>query len=175
MALTGLGTIVENLQQGSTWRLQNQFLRVLAVWPAAVGPEVVRHTRPIAIRRQVLEVATAGGVWAQALTFERSRILAKLNAQLAEPLLDLRFSTARWRPEVRAGSRATGQTLPPPPATRPRLPPPVTPAEAFARWEELRRQQTRQAVKCPRCRRPTTQSDLERWGCCRFCIRTDWA
>ncbi|NJK59718.1 MAG: DUF721 domain-containing protein [Oscillatoriales cyanobacterium SM2_1_8] len=85
MHLTGLGAIVETLQQGSAWRLQHRFLRVLAVWPTVVGPEVASHTRPIAIRRQVLEVATMGGVWAQALTFERSRILVKLNAQLASP------------------------------------------------------------------------------------------
>ncbi|HAN45785.1 MAG TPA: hypothetical protein DCQ32_04465 [Cyanobacteria bacterium UBA8156] len=175
MALTGLGAIVENLQQGSAWRLQHRFLKVLALWSSAVGPEVVRHTRPIAIRRQVLEVATAGGVWAQALTFERSRILAKLNAHLEEPLLDLRFSTARWRPEVRTGTRAADPALPPRSSPQPLLPAPTTPGEAFARWEQLRRQQTQQAVKCPRCRRPTTQSDLARWGCCRFCIRTDWA
>ncbi|MGQ9866884.1 MAG: DciA family protein [Pseudanabaenaceae cyanobacterium] len=175
MALMGLGAIVENLQQGSTWRLQHRFLRVLAVWPTVVGPDVVRYTRPIAIRRQVLEVATAGGAWSQALTLQRSHILVKLNAHLAEPLLDLRFSTARWRPEVGGEERVLGPTHAARPDPPPPLPAPATPLEAFARWERLRRQQTQQAVTCPRCRRPTTQSDLDRWGCCRFCIRTDWA
>ncbi|MFQ3679045.1 MAG: DUF721 domain-containing protein, partial [Pseudanabaenaceae cyanobacterium] len=130
MALTGLGTIVENLQQGANWRLQHRFLQVLAVWPTVVGPEVAGHTRPIAIRRQVLDVATAGGVWAQALTFERSRILTKLNAHLAEPLLDIRFSTARWAPEARRGVGTVPKTAAPSPPPKPLRPAPVTAVEA---------------------------------------------
>ncbi|NJL81148.1 MAG: hypothetical protein HC917_24425 [Richelia sp. SM2_1_7] len=42
--------------------------------------------------RQLLALA-----WAQNLTFERQRLLKKLNKILPTPLVDIRFSTARWQ------------------------------------------------------------------------------
>ncbi|MDP4360578.1 DUF721 domain-containing protein, partial [Escherichia coli] len=78
-------------------RLQQQpFQLVLKYWAEAVGSVVATHTQLLSIEKNVLWVATSSASWAQTLTFERQRILAKLNKQLPSPLTDIRFSTAQW-------------------------------------------------------------------------------
>jgi len=63
-------------------------------WEEAVGREVARHSRPLALRGQVLEVAVDSSVWAQQLQLQQPRILEALGRVLPEgesPPDDLRF------------------------------------------------------------------------------------
>ncbi len=79
-------------------KLQEQpFQRLLKVWTSTVGSTIATHTQPVSIQRNVLWVATSSAAWAQNLTFERQRLLSKLNALLPTPLVDIRFSTAGWQ------------------------------------------------------------------------------
>jgi len=68
--------------------------RIGECWEAAVGPEVARHSRPIALRGDVLEVAVDSSVWAQQLQLQRLELLAALQRVLPEgqaPPSALRF------------------------------------------------------------------------------------
>jgi predicted nucleic acid-binding Zn ribbon protein len=61
-------------------------------WEAAVGADVARHAKPVAMRGDVLEVAVESSVWAQQLQLRCPEILAALGAELeGEPPTDLRF------------------------------------------------------------------------------------
>jgi len=67
-------------------------------WEKAVGPEVARHTRPLALQGEILEVRVDASVWAQQLQLQRPEILAALARELPEgekPPSDLRFRVGR--------------------------------------------------------------------------------
>ncbi len=58
--------------------------RIGECWEAAVGPEIARHSRPVGLRGDVLEVAVDSSVWAQQLQLQRPMILAALGRALPE-------------------------------------------------------------------------------------------
>lgn len=58
--------------------------RIGECWEGAVGPEIARHSRPTALRGDVLEVAVDSSVWAQQLQLQRPRLLAALARALPE-------------------------------------------------------------------------------------------
>ncbi len=73
-------------------------------WQEAVGAEVAKHSRPIALRGDVLEVAVDSSVWAQQLQLECPRILRALDKALPEgeaPPTGLRFQVGGRRLESR--------------------------------------------------------------------------
>ena len=53
-------------------------------WALAVGEEVASHSRPVAMRGDVLEVAVDSSVWAQHLQLQLPRILATIAESLPE-------------------------------------------------------------------------------------------
>ena len=73
-------------------------------WEEAVGAEVANHSRPIALRGDVLEVAVDSSVWAQQLQLQSPRILQALGRALPEgetPPADLRFRVGGRKLESR--------------------------------------------------------------------------
>ena len=63
-------------------------------WAPAVGEEVAKHSRPVAMRGDVLEVAVDSSVWAQHLQLQLPRILKTLGELLpdgATPPTGVRF------------------------------------------------------------------------------------
>ncbi|MEO0540965.1 MAG: DUF721 domain-containing protein [Cyanobacteria bacterium P01_A01_bin.105] len=96
MAIEPLKSLMGTLQQQPHWQTRRQFYQVVQHWPKAVGHLVARQSRPVSIQRQILYVSVSTAAWAQTLTFERQRILPKLNHWLACPLNDVRFSAAHW-------------------------------------------------------------------------------
>ncbi|MEE8581282.1 MAG: DUF721 domain-containing protein [Myxococcota bacterium] len=67
-------------------------------WEAIVGPESARHSRPVAIRGQLLEAEVDSSVWCQQLQMRREQILAALRRQLGEASpTDLRFRVGYTR------------------------------------------------------------------------------
>jgi predicted nucleic acid-binding Zn ribbon protein len=63
-------------------------------WEEAVGSDVARHSRPVALRGDVLEVDVDSSVWAQQLQLQLPTILSALGRALPEgepPPTDLRF------------------------------------------------------------------------------------
>jgi predicted nucleic acid-binding Zn ribbon protein len=187
MALTNLSSLISQIRDRRSWQGQNRFLKTLECWQEVVGEAVAKQSQPVGIYRRVLQVAVPGSVWAQALSFERKSILAKLNTKLSQELdlgdrvsdldllLDIHFSTAKWaKPTLEKSLRPTlklkSQTLP----SIPLPAPPNTPLEAFQRWQTTVKNQRSHLPKCPICSCPSAKEDLERWQMCRICVRQNF-
>jgi predicted nucleic acid-binding Zn ribbon protein len=66
--------------------------RLAEGWEQAVGAEIARHCRPVAIRHGVLEAEVETSTWAQQLQLQRGEILASLRELLGdEAPSDVRF------------------------------------------------------------------------------------
>lgn len=184
MALEGLSSLIKGLENQDSWQTQRQFRLVLQHWPKAVGFAVARQTKPISIHRAELYVAAATSVWAQTLTYERFKILRKLNRHQLQPIRNIRFSTAQWtspmadiaaiersRLSNQLGTRHpsyTGQT------TQPFETAATTPLEAFDRWADVIQKMQRNQVLCPNCRCRCPQGELDRWSVCALCASKRW-
>lgn len=62
--------------------------RVWQFWEAAVGEQIAARAKPVRLRGAILEVRVDHPVWMQQLQLLKPRILAKLNEQLGEHLID---------------------------------------------------------------------------------------
>ncbi len=160
MSLISLSQVLDQVSSKPQWRKCRRLQIILQCWSEVVGAQVARHTQPIGIYGEVLQVATASAVWCQELSLQRSPILDKINHILSrthphELLRDIHFSTARWQ-----------KPTPPPPASAV----PEATGDALTTWQRLA-QRLQQKPKCPLCQSYTTPFDLERWGVCRFCAR----
>jgi len=183
MAMRSLQQVLGAIEHQPNWQQRQQFQHLQVRWMEVVGAVVAAQTRPIALQRQVLHVATSSSVWAQNLMFERQRILDKLNAQLPFRISDIRFSTARWNDKSAAVAasettelweRHPSRMVAPTQANR--LPPvePKTPDDAFQRWAEQVKARSHALPACPLCRCPTPKGELERWSMCAHCIAKTW-
>jgi predicted nucleic acid-binding Zn ribbon protein len=202
MKLEPLKGTIAGVMARPEWQRQQQFEELCRRWPTLVGAAVAQRTRPTGVRQGVLQVAVAHGTWAQTLTYERRRILKKVQDALPSPLVqglqEIQFSTARWH--GREGATPSRSTLPLPnqnplkghsPAPAPALAPPgprsrstqpndsQTPrpsaGEAFARWAARRQARSQQFPRCRRCQCPAPPAELDRWGVCGACMRQEWA
>lgn len=183
MAMRSLQQILGTIEHQPNWQQRQQFQHLQLRWMEAVGSVVAAQTRPIAIQRQVLHVATSSSVWAQNLMFERQRILDKLNKQLPFKIMDIRFSTARWNDAsisdelsetAELWERHPSRMVAPSQANR--LPPvtPTTPDDAFQQWAERIKARSHHLPPCPLCGCPTPKGELERWSMCSHCITKTW-
>jgi len=197
MDIQPLTGILSGIGSGSEWDQQRQFRQLIEQWPTLVGDSVAQHSCPLEILNGVLQVATSTAVWAQNLSFERRRILKKLNQRSQFQVLnlkDIRFSTAQWhnRPgssgaiavDTRLNSHQQQLQWQQHPSRLPALKQntdaaaPVEPApsaaEAFAHWAYRRQQQVSQVPACPQCKSPSPAGELQRWGVCAFCMTRHW-
>ena len=158
--------------------LQEQpFPRLLKCWSEVVGAVVAAHTQPLSIQRDVLRVATSSAAWAQNLTFERQRLLLKLNEKLPTPLVDIRFSTAGWQRPQDIGKQQ--QTLSP--HEHPSylgddisvsgdvMPTTKNANAAFGHWAKAMQGRSHNLPLCPQCQSPTPPGEIQRWGVCFIC------
>lgn len=174
--LEGLDGLFKGLESQDSWQAQRQFRIVVQHWPKVVGFAVARKTRPICIQRQSLQVATETAAWAQTLTYERLRILKKLNRYQTRPIRNIRFSTAQWHVGKPADPTQiatrhpsyTGQLIPPAKAK------PSTPSEAFETWAAVVQQMQQGQAVCPKCQCRCPQGELDRWALCSLCAAKQW-
>lgn len=177
MAFTSLQKLLGSLEHQDRWKGQRQFQQLLACWSDVVGEAVAAQTRPVSIQRRVLYVATSSAVWAQNLSFERLRIVEKLNARLPVGVTDIRFSTAHWqgdtphsRPPLSEAallwqnhpSRAAS-------AASTAGPESADPQTAFRQWARTMRTRLQHLPLCPSCQSPTPLGELQRWSVCSLC------
>jgi len=92
--------------------LEKRVLRqaAVALWPDVVGAQASRHSRAVAVRGEVLMVATRTPVWAHNLTFLKQQLLDRLQERLgARVIEDIRFSSRGWQePEQPRRTGGTG-------------------------------------------------------------------
>lgn len=181
MALEGLNAVLAQLKR-TRWQDRQSFEKFVRLWPDLVGPEVAAQTRPTKITTQdVLQVATASGVWAQNLAFERIRILKKVNAVWPKPIKDIHFSAQQWHHSApKKSPKYTETDLTPKQRTKSTQvarPKPETSQEAFQRWSNaVQRQASRNSMRCPICECLSPLEELKRWKRCALCTaRPDFA
>lgn len=183
MSFQSLPQLLNAVTHQENWRGRQQFQQLVACWFEVVGSVVAAQTRPLAIQRKVLQVATSSSVWSQNLAFERHRILDKLNARLSLDLTDIRFSPAQWQSDFyrnqvenfsetvilwrehpcRVSLRSTQSV---PPISQPIARDPQT---AFRNWARTVRAQSQHLPLCPACHSPTPEGELTRWSVCALC------
>jgi predicted nucleic acid-binding Zn ribbon protein len=176
MSFQSIPEILERLQIEALYQ-QQPLQRLLDCWPEVVGKVIATHTQPISIERDVLWVATSGAAWAQNLTFERQRLLKKLNKILPTPLVDIRFSTARWQPtKKKSSTQPKISSLEHPSYLGNNLDRnlnlqyrPKNPHTAFANWTQTIKTRYSELPLCPNCESPAPKGELERWGVCSIC------
>ena len=193
MSLTGLPNILHDIQSRTSWQQRCQYLLIVEKWADIVGESVAKQTCPTGVYQKTLQVAVSSPVWSQALTFERVRLLAKINALLGSAnslaIADIHFSTAKWATQQqtleqrKVIAEAHPSYLPAIAIdslnknNKPNLKvnkleqpkPPETASEAFQRWQEVMKLRTNQMPKCPRCDRPALTGEISRWQMCRVC------
>jgi predicted nucleic acid-binding Zn ribbon protein len=182
LSLQSIGAIVNALERQTLWQERRAFDRLLKAWPDAVGMAVSKHTRPLEIRQDVLQVATSNSVWAQQLGFQRQRILAKLNVSLTRPLKDIRFSPGQWHRRSNSEDWIASADFLAHPCCCPleaevaqkkrdkvESMQPTTAREAFDRWAQKIQARSRSFPLCPSCQCPTPPKELERWSVCALC------
>ncbi|HEY9640710.1 MAG TPA: DciA family protein [Coleofasciculaceae cyanobacterium] len=174
--MKSLQQVLGILDHQESWKGRRQFQQLLACWGDVVGVAVATQTRPIAIQRHVLSVATSSSAWAQNLAFERHRILDKLNDRLSLSLTDIRFSTAHWHthssPPETPETAVLWQNHPSRVAAAaplPISPPSLDPQTAFRSWARTMRSRAQHLPLCPSCQCPTPTGELERWSVCSLC------
>lgn len=186
MSFKSLQQLLGTLEHQDTWKGRRQFQLLLACWVEVVGAAVATQTRPVSIQRRVLQVAASSAAWAQTLSFERHRILKKLNARLPLELTDIRFSTAHWSPGSAqllhgSGSQAAQlwrdhpSRIPDPPAQLPASKTSQDPQTAFRNWARLVRLRSHQLPLCSACQSPTPAGELQRWSVCALCAAKRFA
>jgi predicted nucleic acid-binding Zn ribbon protein len=72
--------VLADLGAGATARA----VRIADHWREAVGPEIADHSRPVAIRNDVLEVAVDTSVWCQQLQLRTPQILEQLRRSVGD-------------------------------------------------------------------------------------------
>ena len=172
---------------------QQQFQTLCDCWGEVVGNTAAQYTRPIAIHRGVLQVATASSTWSQDLTLRRMQILHKLNQRLMSPLQDIRFATGQWREKqhpdrqvatdspldeieqlweqhpsrISIGSRINH-------SLKLNSPGSASAVNTFQQWAETLKERSQHLPICPQCNCPTPVGELERWSVCGLCALKDW-
>ncbi len=175
MSLNSVNQILDILKTQAQWQ-EPPLLILIRCWHEVVGNTYADNTRPVSIGRDVLRVATSSAAWAQNLTFERKRLLLKVNEKLASPLVDIHFSTAGWhslplpKPEKKIASLHEHPSF---------IDSPVgshdvktfapSAAAAFNNWAERVKARFSNLPLCPECQCPTPPGELERWGVCALC------
>lgn len=194
MDIQPLNGILNGIGSGGEWDEQRQLQRLMSQWEAIVGATVAQHSCPLEVHNGILQVATSTAVWAQNLSFERRRILTKLNQRAHFKILglrEIRFSTAQWHNRPGSNGAITldkrlnsyqqqmqwqqhPSRLPPPEDERPHSELAESASQAFDRWSQRRQQQINQVPPCPQCQTPTPEGELQRWGVCAFCMTQQW-
>ena len=176
MSLKSVNDILDVLETQAKWA-EEPFQRLLKCWPEVVGAVVAAHTRPLSIQRQVLRVATSSAAWAQNLTFERQRLLVKLNELLGGALVDIHFSTAGWqRPKDTGLGQQTAMLSDHPSYLGDEMsvdddftPTTENANAAFGQWAKTVQARSHNLPLCPQCRCPTPSGELQRWRVCSVC------
>ena len=182
MTFQSLNHILTAIAKQPNWEKQRQYHRLVQCWHKIVNDKVAQHTRPLYLQRQVLWVATSSSVWAQNLALQRYSLLKKLNQLLDEPIIDMRFSPARWYQKHLSNSEHTSilsqhpsalnlesELLSPTNSDTTNAEKVTTPQEAFQRWAEVVKKRSLYLPSCPSCQCPTPEGELKRWQMCAYC------
>ena len=93
-----LGDILGKLFAARGWGRKNDRLKLENAWAEAAGPQLLKDTRVMVVRRGVMEIEVKGSVLLQELAqFHKRGLLGKLRKLLPTmTLTDLKFKAGAW-------------------------------------------------------------------------------
>ena len=93
-----LGDILGKLFAARGWGRKNDRLRLEAAWAEVAGPQLLKETRVMVVRRGVMEIEVRNSVLMQELAqYHKRNLLGKLRKQLPSlTLTDLKFKAGAW-------------------------------------------------------------------------------
>ena len=93
-----LGDILGKLFAARGWGRKNDRLKLEGAWAEAAGPQLLKETRVMIVRRGVMEIEVKGSVLLQELAqFHKRGLLGKLRKLLPSlTLTDLKFKAGAW-------------------------------------------------------------------------------
>ena len=93
-----LGDILGKLFAARGWGRKNDRLKLENAWAEAAGPQLLKETRVMVVRRGVMEIEVKGSVLLQELAqFHKRGLLGKLRKLLPTmTLTDLKFKAGAW-------------------------------------------------------------------------------
>lgn len=93
-----IADILGKLFTSRGWGRKNERVRLESAWADAAGPELLKNTRVLGLKRGVLEVDVRNAVLMSELAqFHKRGLLAKLRAALpGVTLTDIKFRAGTW-------------------------------------------------------------------------------
>lgn len=93
-----IADILGKLFTSRGWGRKNDRLRLESAWATAAGPDLLKDTQVLAVKRGVMEVAVRNAVLMSELAqFHKRKLLTKLRAALpGVTLTDIKFRAAAW-------------------------------------------------------------------------------
>lgn len=93
-----IADILGKLFTSRGWGRKNERVRLETAWADAAGPELLKNTRVLALKRGVLEVDVRNAVLMSELAqFHKRGLLAKLRTALpGVTLTDIKFRAGAW-------------------------------------------------------------------------------
>jgi predicted nucleic acid-binding Zn ribbon protein len=176
MTLKSLNYVLEAVAKQPKWEKQREYHQLVQCWRKIVNDKVAQNTKPLYLQRQIFWVATPNSVWAQNLALQRYSLLKKLNQLVTKPVIDIRFSPARWYQKIPLDFYDTSSLSQHPSSidfdlsSDPDISKPTSAQQAFLQWMETIKRRTPYLEECPICKSPTPEGELKRWQMCAFCI-----
>jgi len=93
-----LGDILGKLFAARGWGRKNDRLKLESAWAEAAGPQLLKETRVMNVRRGVMEIEVRNSVLIQELAqYHKRGLLGKLRKLLPSlTLTDLKFKAGAW-------------------------------------------------------------------------------
>jgi hypothetical protein len=146
--LQGLAGCLDQLQQ--QWRRDASLAGLWQAWPRIAGPQLAPHCQPLRLQAGRLVVGADHPQWLQALRFNKHQLLGALRAA-GFAVSDLQLQQHHPSPRPQAGSSEEAQI-----------------------WSHHpSRIDVHGLGECQRCGRPSPNGELQLWGHCSFCRRSD--
>ena len=90
---------------GATTARRDLARTMAEAWPEVVGAEVAENASPVRLRQGSLVVSTSSSVWADALRYMSTDLMAKLNDRLGtDAVREIVFRHAGWEERTYSGS-----------------------------------------------------------------------
>jgi predicted nucleic acid-binding Zn ribbon protein len=87
-----IGDIISQVIKKLDTKTHGQREEVVQAWQRAIAPEALSHTRPVAIKKNILTVEVDSSTWLYMLTLKKKSILEAMKQALAKGKIeDIRF------------------------------------------------------------------------------------
>ncbi|WP_069790729.1 DUF721 domain-containing protein [Cyanobacterium sp. IPPAS B-1200] len=177
MTFESIDKLLDAILAQPQWETQRRYQLLVKCWFTVVNHRVAQHTKPIALKDDILWVSTSSSAYAQNLSLQRYTLLKKINRRLNESVKDIRFTTAKWYQkslvEPEEETNLVNPTILGIDTQTPEESFPITPQQALQQWLDKIKVRSHSLPHCPSCHSPTPSGELDRWGICGVCFAKD--